>query len=85
MKEFAFTPEWDGRTPLYEQLYRYVIDEIRLGRLREEDKLPSKRALAAHLGVSLSTVEGAYGLLTAEGYLRSVPRSGYRVLSLIHI
>lgn len=83
MKEFAFTPEWDGRTPLYEQLYRYVIDEIRLGRLREEDKLPSKRALAAHLGVSLSTVEGAYGLLTAEGYLRSVPRSGYRVCPVL--
>ena len=37
------------------------------------------RRLAQHLGVSLTTVEKAYGLLTAEGYLESYPRSGCRV------
>lgn len=83
MGEFVLTPEWGGNLPLYEQLYRYVVEEIRASRLGEGDKLPSKRALSAHLGVSLSTVEGAYGLLTAEGYVRSVPRSGFRVCPVL--
>lgn len=83
MKEFAITPAWDGKTPLYQQLYRCIVEEIRAGRLKEGDKLPSRRALCAHLGVSMSTVEGAYGLLTAEGYVRAIPRSGYRVCPVL--
>lgn len=82
MADFLFVPQPEGKIPLYEQIYRYAVEEIRAGRLKEGDKLPSKRALAAHLGVSLSTVEGAYGLLAAEGYVRSIPRSGYRVCAL---
>ncbi len=73
------TPNFDTSTPLYDQLYRYVVAQIRLGILASGEKLPSKRRLAEHLGISLTTVERAYGLLTAEGYLESEPRSGYRV------
>ena len=74
------TLKWEpGGGPLYEQLYRYFVTEMESGRLREGERLPSKRALRAHLGVSQSTVETAYGLLAAEGYLRSAPRSGYFV------
>ena len=68
-----------GGTPLYEQIYRYFVTEMESGRLREGERLPSKRALRAHLGVSQNTVETAYGMLTAEGYLRAAPRSGYFV------
>ena len=63
--------------PLYEQIYRFIVSEIHEGRLTEGTRLPSKRALCAHLGVSLSTVETAYGLLLAEGYIASRPRSGF--------
>ena len=77
--DFTFTPDWEADLPLYEQIYRYAVAEIRAGRLAEGDKLPSRRRLAEHLGVSLTTVERAYGLLTAEGYIQSVPRSGWRV------
>ena len=42
-------------------------------------RLPSKRAFAKHLGVSVVTVEGAYDQLVAEGYVRAVPRSGFYV------
>ena len=73
------TPQFDDSAPLYEQLYRYIVAQIRSGALPEGEKLPSKRRLAEHLGVSLTTVEKSYGLLTAEGYLESAPRSGYRV------
>lgn len=82
MADFLFVPEWDGALPLYEQIYRFVTEEIRAGRLGEGDKLPSKRTLCAHLGISQSTVEGAYGLLAAEGYIRAIPRSGYRVCAV---
>ena len=72
-------PDFREGSPLYEQLYRYIVAQIRSGALAEGEKMPSRRRLAEHLGISLTTVERAYGLLTAEGYLESVPRSGYRV------
>ena len=74
-----FTLEFQEGMPLYDQLYRFVVARIRTGELEQGERLPSKRALAGHLGVSLTTVERAYGLLTAEGYLESLPRSGFRV------
>ena len=79
-----FTPILDsaGRRPLYEQLYRYIRDEIEAGRLRAGERLPSKRTLAAHLKISVVTVEGAYGQLLAEGYLRSEPKRGFFVQAI---
>ncbi|WP_417092680.1 PLP-dependent aminotransferase family protein [Intestinimonas timonensis] len=69
-------------TPLYEQLYRQIRRDIESGVLPAGEKLPSKRALSAHLKVSVVTVEGAYGQLLAEGYLRSEPKRGFFVSSL---
>ena len=65
--------------PLYEALYRCIREDILSGRLKPGQKLPSKRALAAHLEVSKITVEGAYDQLLAEGYLRSREKVGYFV------
>ena len=73
------TPVFDEKTPLYDQLYRHIVSLIRSGELRERETLPSKRRLAEHLGVSLTTVEKAYGLLAAEGYLEALPRKGFIV------
>ena len=70
-------------TPLYEYLYELIAADIREGRLEANKKLPSKRALAKHLGVSLITVEGAFSQLVAEGYVRAVERKGYYVCDLI--
>jgi DNA-binding transcriptional regulator YhcF (GntR family) len=36
------------------------------GRLKPHEKMPSKRKLAAHLKISVVTVEGAYAQLTAK-------------------
>ena len=82
MSTSFFVPE-AGALPLYEQIYRRMVEEIRAGRLAAGERAPSKRQLCAQLGVSLSTVETAYGMLVAEGYLQSQPRSGYRVCSLL--
>ena len=82
MSTSFFVPQ-EGTLPLYEQIYRRMVEEIRSGRLAAGERAPSKRQLCAQLGVSLSTVETAYGMLVAEGYLQSQPRSGYRVCSLL--
>ena len=68
-----------GETSLYEQLYRALRADIESGALAAGARLPSKRAFAKHLGVSVVTVEGAYDQLVAEGYVRAVPRSGFYV------
>lgn len=64
---------------LYEQIYRYIKDEIRKGKLLAKEKLPSTRSLAAYLQVSRSTAQLAYEQLLSEGYIESVPYKGYFV------
>lgn len=76
-------PVFQPGLPLYEQLYRHLLGEIRQGRPAPGEKLPSKRQLCALLGVSMSTVDAAYSMLTAEGYLIPRPRSGYVVADLL--
>ncbi len=63
--------------PLYEQLYRCIRDDIISGKIEGGEKLPSKRELAAHLGISKVTVENAYADLISEGYVYSLEKRGY--------
>ena len=65
--------------PLYEALYRCIRNDILSGALLPGQKLPSKRALAQNLEVSKITVEGAYGQLLSEGYIRAEEKIGYFV------
>lgn len=64
---------------LYQQIYEYIRDEIRGGKLLSGERLPSTRSLAAHLQVARSTVDVAYGQLVAEGYLEARAQRGYFV------
>ena len=68
--------------PLYEALYRCIRADILTGALAANEKLPSKRALAANLKVSKITVETAYYQLLSEGYIRSEEKVGYFVESV---
>ncbi len=68
--------------PLYYALYRHIREDIAAGTLAAGQRLPSKRSLAEHLGVSLVTVEAAYQMLIDEGYATSRERSGYFVLAV---
>ena len=65
--------------PLYEALYRCILEDILNGTLAPGEKLPSKRALADNLKVSKITVEAAYDQLLSEGYIRSKEKVGYFV------
>lgn len=66
----------------YYYLYSAIKADILSGTLKKNEKLPSKRSLAEHLGVSLITVETAYQMLKDEGYIESRERSGYYVTEL---
>ena len=84
MENFTIKLQTDGKKPLYDQLYRHIVGEIEAGRLKAGEKLPSKRAVCAHLHISQSTVETAYGMLAAEGYIRARPKSGYYVSAALY-
>ena len=76
-------PIFSGDAPLYDQLYRHIAAAIQSGALSPGSRLPSKRRLCALAGVSMSTVETAYSLLAAEGYVLARPRSGYVCADLL--
>ena len=63
---------------LYFQLKARILD----GNLTPNQKLPSKRSLASHLGVSVITVQNAYEQLIDEGYVYSAEKRGYFVTEL---
>jgi GntR family transcriptional regulator/MocR family aminotransferase len=83
MQNLLIPLDFSGETPLYSQIARHIAGEIQAARLKTGERLPSKRALTAGLGVSQSTVETAYGILTAEGYIEGRPRQGYFVLDIL--
>ena len=69
----------DQKTPLYEQLYAALADEIRTGQRAPGTPLPGRRTMAAQQGVSVNTVDAAYQMLAAEGLAEPRPRSGFYV------
>ena len=73
----TYVMEDRGGLPLYEHLYRCIRRDILDGTLAAGERLPSKRALAEHLHISVMTVEAAYRQLEAEGYLIVRPRRGF--------
>ena len=75
----TYSMEDRGSLPLYEYLYRCIRRDILSGALAAGERLPSKRALAEHLRLSVITVEGAYAQLEAEGYVYTKPKQGFFV------
>ena len=61
-------------TPMYEQIYEYIKQDILHGNLAKDTKLPSSRTLAEQLNVSRSTINSAYEQLLSEGYIYSCYR-----------
>lgn len=55
----------------YQRIVQDVKDQVRLGRLQSNDKLPSTRELADHYGVAPGTVQRALADLRTEGVVYS--------------
>ncbi|MBV9083751.1 MAG: PLP-dependent aminotransferase family protein [Acidobacteriaceae bacterium] len=60
----------EGAAPRYEQIANAVSQAIRSGQLKPGDRLPTVRALASDLGVSLTTVTAAFKSLSENGWTR---------------
>ena len=82
MNELTISLNPRDKSPLYEQIYSYIKEEIRKGTIPSGEKLPSTRALCRHLDVSRSTVELAYEQLLSEGYIEAQPYRGYFVCEI---
>ena len=66
--------------PIYEQIAQQVRDAILTGQVEADEMLPSIRALARDLRVSVITTTRAYSDLVTGGFLANVPGKGYFVL-----
>lgn len=66
----------------YLQIFEYYKDVIEGGQMEPDAKLPSIRKGASQFQVSRTTMESAYMLLAAEGYIMSKPQSGYYVTDM---
>lgn len=62
--------------PIYRQIYWRFRGAISDGLLAPGDRIPAARALAKELGLARGTIDTAYSLLTAEGYLLARGQAG---------
>ena len=62
--------------PIYEQIVEGIKRHILSGELREGDMLPSIRALAKDLRISVITTKRAYEELEREGFIYTVAGKG---------
>jgi GntR family transcriptional regulator len=68
-----------GTLAIYEQIVNQLKNAIVTGELTAGEALPSIRALAADLSVSVITTKRAYEELEKEGLIRSVAGKGFYV------
>ncbi len=68
-----------GTLAIYEQIVNQLKNAIVTGELSTGEALPSIRALAGDLNVSVITTKRAYEDLEKEGLIRSVPGKGFYV------
>jgi GntR family transcriptional regulator len=76
MSDLSIIISQNSSTPIYRQIQDKIRNLIVAGELGEGDELPSIRALAQDLRVSVITVKRAYDDLVAEGFLTSVQGKG---------
>jgi GntR family transcriptional regulator len=62
--------------PIYEQIVSQIILAIEKGDLKEGDALPSMRALAADLRISVITTKRAFEELERQGFIYSIVGKG---------
>ena len=62
--------------PIYERISSQIRSQILSGALACGEKLPSIRALASGIGVSVITTKRAYDELENEGFIYTLPGKG---------
>jgi GntR family transcriptional regulator len=70
-----------GALPTYLRIAERVTRDIAAGRLRPGDRLPPERAMAAELGVTVTTLRKSLAVLTERGLLDRRQGSGNTILA----
>ena len=63
-------------TPIYDQIYTQIKNQILSEALEPDSALPSIRALAKDLRISFITTKRAYEELEKDGFLYTIPAKG---------
>lgn len=63
-------------TPIYDQIYTQIKNQIISGQLKEDFPLPSIRNLAKDLKISVITTKRAYDELEREGFIYTLQGKG---------
>ena len=71
-----FQLDFGDHRPIYEQIKDKIKDLIIRGVLKEGEKIPSVREMAASLAINPNTIQKAYKDLENEGYIYSLRAKG---------
>lgn len=71
-----------SRIPLYEQVYKKIVELVANKALKPDDQLPSVRTLAKELGVNPNTVSKAYFQLENDKIIYTLAGRGSFISSL---
>ncbi len=63
-------------SPIYNQIYSQIKDQIINGTLQENEMLPSIRGLAKDLQISFITTKRAYEALEKDGFIYTIQAKG---------
>ena len=63
-------------TPIYDQIYTQIKNQIISGKLQENELLPSIRGLAKDLRISFVTTKRAYDELEKDGFIYTIQGKG---------
>jgi len=72
--------KFSGKQDVYLEVADRYKEYIKLGVIKNGEKLPSVRNAAADLGINPNTVAKAYSVLEKDGYIRSLPKKGVYVI-----
>lgn len=67
---------FNNKEPVYIQIASFIKRQILLGNIQSGEELPSRRELAALLGINPNTVQKAYRMMEGEGYVVTVGNTG---------
>ena len=71
---------FSGKQDVYLEISEKYKEYIKLGIIKNGEKLPSVRDAASEMSVNPNTVARAYSKLEEEGYIKSLPKKGAYVI-----
>lgn len=82
MEQLEITLSLKGDAPIYEQIEKQIKEQVISGKLQANQPIPSMRALAKMLRVSVITVQKAYENLKRDGYIESAVGRGTTIAAV---